>query len=225
MRYAALFATASGAAAWSAFQGSSLGLWLLWPAASLGIVAAGYGGLGPKVFGKRLDGTLRIGNALVLAPYLTLTWLVWHTSRLLRREAPFNELAPGVVIGRRLLGSEYPPSAQIVVDLTAEFQEPAASRADRTYVGLPILDAHVPTADALMVTLGVLREASGEVYIHCAEGHGRTALVATALLIVKGKAMDVEEGALHVLRARPLAHMNRTQARFLSALMAEGVLG
>ena len=224
MKYAVFFAAASGAATWSAFQGSSLSLWFLWPAASLAAVAAGYAGLGPRVFGKRPDGTLAVANALVLAPFLALTWLVWHGSRLLRQEVPFNHLTSGVRIGRRLLGSEYPPNVQAVVDLTAEFQEPAASRTDRTYLALPILDGHVPSADALMATLAVLREASDEVYIHCAEGHGRTALVAASLLIVKGQARGLEEAVQGVLSTRPRAHMSRTQTRFLGSLIAEGVL-
>ena len=225
MKYALFFASSGAAVTWYAFQGPPLSILLLWPAASLATVAAGYAGLGAQVFGKRRDGRLAVTSALVLAPYLLLTELVWHLSRLLRREVAYNLLAPGFTIGRRLLGSEYPEEFRAVVDLTAEFQDPMASRADRTYLTLPILDGHVPSADALMDLVFKLQTRSDGVYIHCAEGHGRTALVAAALLLGSGQARSLEEAVGRVLDARPLAHMNRTQARFLGSLIAEGILG
>ena len=220
MKYAIFFVAGSAAAIWAAFQGSALSLLLLWPGASLATVALGYSGSGPKVFGKRPSGTLAPVTALVLAPYLTLTWLVWHCSRVLRREMPFNRLTPGITIGRRLLGSEYTPHIKAVVDLTAEFQEPKVARTGREYWAFPILDGSVPKADALLDLLAEIREFPGEVYIHCAEGHGRTALVAAALLLVRGDAGSVEEAVRRVLDQRPRAYMNRAQLTFLGSLAA-----
>ena len=64
----------------------------------------------------------------------------------------------------------------------------------------------------------------GEVYVHCAEGHGRTALVAAAILLVRGKAATSDEAVQLVLESRAKAHMNRQQRQALDAL-ANGLAG
>ena len=50
------------------------GLILAWPGVSLGIVAAGYLGLGPGVFAKK-SGRIAPAARLLLAPYLLALWL------------------------------------------------------------------------------------------------------------------------------------------------------
>ena len=53
----------------------------------------------------------------------------------------------------------------------------------------------------------------GDVYIHCAEGHGGTALVATSLLLARGDAQSAGEATALVLERRPLARMNAVQRK------------
>ena len=53
----------------------------------------------------------------------------------------------------------------------------------------------------------------GDVYIHCAEGHGRTALVATSILLARGDAQSAGEAIARVLEQRPLARMNAAQRK------------
>ena len=64
---AALVACAAwiGGAAWA----------LTWPAAAVIAVGLGYLGLGPGVFGKRADGTLRAPHFVLLLPYHAVAWL------------------------------------------------------------------------------------------------------------------------------------------------------
>src|SRR5207244_1868915 len=97
---------------------------LLWPALSFGVVAAGYAGLGPRIFGKRPTGRLSWWAVLLLGPYLLLTWALWHLHRRVSREPCCHEVAPALWLGRRPLAHELPDGVVLVVDLTAEF--PAA---------------------------------------------------------------------------------------------------
>lgn len=223
MKYATLFFAGSLALGVLAFSSDVRPL-LLWLSSNLAIVATGYAGLGPRVFGKREDGTLGPLTMFVLAPYLLLTWTVWHASRLLRREVPFNRLVGDVTIGRRLLPRELPSGIDAVVDLTAEFREPHGVRTGRTYQSFPILDGSAPQPAALEHMAREVSALPGEVYVHCAEGHGRTALVAAAILLVRGKAATSDEAVQLVLESRAKAHMNRQQRQALDAL-ANGLAG
>ena len=59
---------------------------LLWPSLSFAIVAAGYAGLGPRVFGKDDAGRLSWWSIVLLLPYLLLTWGLWSLTRCISRE-------------------------------------------------------------------------------------------------------------------------------------------
>ncbi len=180
----------------------------------------GYAGVGPRIFGKGSDGRMRPLNVLILAPYLLLLWSVWHLSRALRRESPFNELVEGLIIGRRLLPGEYPDGIESVVDLTAEFPESSRIRQGRIYRAFPILDGSHSTPAALEQIARAIMDLPGDVYIHCAEGHGRTALVATSLLLARGDVRSAAEAAALVLERRPLARMNASQRKTVDEVAA-----
>ncbi len=100
-----------------------------------------------------------------------------------------------------------------MVDLTAEFPESSRIRQGRTYRAFPILDGSSSTPAALEQLAHEILELPGDVYIHCAEGHGRTALVATSLLLARGDVQSASEAVAWVLERRPLARMNATQRR------------
>jgi len=127
MKHGVLFATVSLICVAGAVWLRGAGWLLLWPGANLGVVAAGYFGLGSAVCVKRPDGRLAWWSVLLL-PYLAVLWLAWWLGRLLRRNPPYEQLAPGIWIGRRLGSDEQPPEIAAVVDLTCEFAEPAHLR-------------------------------------------------------------------------------------------------
>jgi hypothetical protein len=188
MKYAVFFLVVGVALSTIAVRGGGWSLLLLWPSVSVVLVGVAYAGLGPGVFGKRSDGTLHPGSACMLFPYVGSAWLVWHVARIVRREPPFHTLFEGVRIGRRLLPNEYPPGIASVVDLTCEFPEPTEVRADRTYYSLPVLDGAAPSIQALGDLINDFNRLPRDVYIHCAGGHGRTAIAAAALLISSERA-------------------------------------
>ncbi len=164
-----------------------------------------------RALGKRPDGTIPVWSKLLHFPFLAYTWLVWHILRLLRRGAARSIVNEQLVIGRRLLGSEFQEQYVNYIDLTAEFQEPAAIRRQRGYVCFPILDASAPGLEALRLAIAQLRP--GKTYIHCAAGYGRTGLFAVALLLTNGTVKNIEEGLQLLRQVRPGIRLNAIQRR------------
>lgn len=190
---------------------------LLWPAMSFGLVGAAYFGHYHQIFGKRPDGTMRIGAVAILLPYLLCLWTVWHCLRLVTRDSKYDQLADNILIGRRLLSHEVPEAAEVVVDLTCEFPECAAARAADEYISFPILDAAVRSPEALASLGQHLSNLEGTVYIHCAQGYGRTSLIAALLLIARGQAQDADDALRQIQAVRPRAGPNPRQWAALQA--------
>ncbi|MDA7978202.1 MAG: dual specificity protein phosphatase family protein [Pirellulales bacterium] len=130
------------------------------------------------------------------------------------REPAFNQLVDDVYIGRRLLSRERPSDFDHIVDLTCEFVEPDALRSSG-YISFPTLDGHYPDTSTLLARVARVAELDGTVYIHCAQGHGRTATLAIAYLIRQGISSTVDDAVAYVLERRPDAHLNRSQYRML----------
>jgi protein-tyrosine phosphatase len=189
-----------------------------WPGVSFALVALAYLGLGPGVFGKRASGSLAWWSTLLLLPYLLLTWLTWHLVRRLTREDCYNEVAPGIFVGRRPLPGELPPEVSLLVDLTAEFPAHPQVRAGREYLAAPMLDAGIASEAAFRKLVEHVARWKGPVYIHCAQGHGRAGTVAAAVLVAKGL-HSTPEAAVDALRqVRPKLSLAKNQFKFLKQI-------
>lgn len=208
--------------------------WLmLWPGSSVFVVGLGYLGIGARVFGKRVsDGRLapwpahgrhsvarafreELGGhlwGLLVLPYSASAWLLWQLRSRLFREPPYHEVAPGLYVGRRPLGRpEVPPGIRVVVDLTSELPRSSALTSVERYLCVPTLDTKAPRHAELHALVDAIAGEPGPIFLHCAMGHGRAAMVAAALLIRRGLARDVDE-ALEQLRShRPSVHLHRCQ--------------
>jgi protein-tyrosine phosphatase/membrane-associated phospholipid phosphatase len=190
-----------------ACAGSGIALWpeggvLLWPAVSLGIITVAYLGVGPGVFRKE-RGRLPLSVKIVLGPVL----LGQHLSLLYyrRQSRAWDEVAPGVLIGRVLSKQEAAVvSADAVLDLTGEFSEAKPFLAV-TYRNIPVLDLTAPTTQQLRDAVAFITEhaANGKVYIHCKIGYSRSAAVVGAYLLAIGKAKTAEDAVAILRAARP----------------------
>lgn len=187
---------------------------MLWPAVSFAWLALAYFTSSPERLGKSATtGKIRVASRLVMAPFYLLTEATWHLFRLLSSEDAHDELTEDIYIGRRPLRDELPADVRTVVDLTAEF-EPAA-HLNVHYVVRPILDGTAPPAEALLDYAREVSALSGPILIHCAQGHGRTSMVAAAVLLVEGSSPDVDDALQRITRCRPLAVPNGAQRRAL----------
>jgi hypothetical protein len=100
MNYRVLFVIAGFLFAAYAARYRGLALVLLWPSVSFTVVGLAYCGLGVSVFGKRPNGSMSMRSVILLLPYLVYLWTVWYVLRLIKTEPAYNELVPGVLIGR-----------------------------------------------------------------------------------------------------------------------------
>jgi hypothetical protein len=188
-----------------------------WLGLSLAQVAVAYLFAGPRVLGKRADGTLHPVAWLWGLPFFALQELATVVRRLRRAEPAWNEVAPGLYLGRRCQALELPPGTRWVVDLTAEFAEPRVVREGHTYRALPTLDGCAMDPGPFALLVEELRGTEGPVFVHCAVGHGRSATVLAAVLLARGLARDVDDAEQMMQRARPLVRLGRRQRALLTA--------
>lgn len=184
--------------------------WLLWPAAAAGVVAVGYAGMGVTVFQKRCDGRHSAAVRVLLAPYLLVAG--WAQAKLAQRHPVADVYIDTLCI------NPWPGTALLpTLDLCAEL--PRGAGDDMPYAHVPMLDLVVPDAsqlDAAMDALERLGAASSAVQVHCALGLGRSAVVAAAWLLHRGRAGSVEDALSMLKTAHPTAVLPRRASEVLS---------
>lgn len=132
-----------------------------------------------------------------------------HTSR----EPLYSLVAPDIYLGgwpRR--DSDLPHGGKLArLDMTAELP----ARGHGPYLNVPLYDTQGPSAAQTQqaVQWASAQRAKGvPLYVFCQNGHGRSGVVAAALLVELGLAGDGEE-ALRLLKgARPKVRFNAAQA-------------
>ncbi len=197
--------------------------WLVWPGISFLIVAVAYLRVSSRPFGKRSDGARSAIATGLLLPYLALARTVWELQTRLWREAPWNAIGESLIVARRLRASEFPDRAAAILDLTAELCDPDRIRRHPGYRCLPILDAN--GIDPVVLVRSVLRippSSYGRILIHCANGHGRAALVSAAWLLAHGFAGSSADALGQLRAARPAIFLRRRQRWILD--QAETIL-
>lgn len=217
MKYGLLFSLVAVLLSYYAATQRGWLLLLVWMALSFAIVASGYFHFGPRVFGKSSFGVLSPINQILLLPFLICLWSVWHAARLARREPAFHQLTDHIYIGRRLLCHEFPGNFDHVIDLTCEFHEPRALRSG-SYHSFQILDAYMPSPAQLRQWVEQAARLTGTIYIHCAEGRGRTGLFAAALLLHNGHSRTVADALQFITSKRPMVRLGRLQLALLRTL-------
>ena len=197
------------------------GLLLIWPGASLAILAWTYLAAGPAVFRKR-NGRLPLSIHAVLWPYLVILRLALICHK--QREMQSSEVVPGVLVGRQLNRRE---AAVLVkggitaaLDLTAEFTETYPLRSI-SYLSIPILDLTPPSKEQLESSVAFLREHAGHgrVYVHCAWGYSRSACVVAAYLLATGQVGSVREAISKIEAVRPHIIMDDTHVKALQMFL------
>lgn len=138
-------------------------------------------------------------------------------------------MAPGLWIGRRVSSRCLPPGTTLVVDLTSEFWEPWRVRhapeggpTARRYVCLPILDHGVPDGAAFRALVERVAKEKGTVFVHCAQGFGRSAVFAAAVMIRRGLARDLDDAVDQLKRVRPSVRLSAEQKKLVTRTTAEG---
>jgi hypothetical protein len=153
----------------------------------------------------------------VRRPYVLLNGVTFLWVCSIERAAPWQEVVPGLLLGRRLRrGEAVGLPAGGVVDLTSEFAETPALRT-RRYVAVPMLDSVAPSLAQLTLAVEATSAAMarGATFVHCALGHGRSATVVVAYLMACGQVGSADEGLELVRSVRPAVRLSRGQRRLL----------
>ena len=90
---------------------------------------------------------------------------------------------------------------------------------------MSILDGSAPTDAqfrAAVTTVAKWRAADRCVFIHCAQGHGRTATITAAILVELELAVDFEQALSRVRAARPFAYPSGEQKAALIRYLSSG---
>jgi membrane-associated phospholipid phosphatase len=181
------------------------GVFLIWPAAALAIVACAYFGLGPGIY-RKTEGRLPLSTRFVLGPVLIGQYLSLLYYR--RQCRAWDQVAPGVRIGRVLTDREAAAAIEqgvtAVLDLTAEFSAARPFRAIH-YLNVPVLDLTRPTREQLEAATAFISEhaARGTVFVHCKIGYSRSAAVAGAYLLRSRQAATIDEAISRMRSVRP----------------------
>jgi rhodanese-related sulfurtransferase len=218
IRYAMAFAFIGFSGIVFGLPGGLVGAPLIWMGMAFLLVGANYAFPRQiKVLHKQ-HGQLGFARTLILLPYIFMLRGTWHILRKTSSEAPFVQMIEGIFIGRRLLEKEYPRVATLV-DLTSEFDEHVPIGAK--LMAFPILDGAPADPSALRHMAREIAASERPIYIHCAQGHGRTSMVAAAVLIEIGAARDVAMALARIREVRPGAKPNAAQRNALMAAFAE----
>lgn len=209
MRYSILLGILGLLLVAAGLQAGTWGFLLYWLALDFIILGFAHARGKHRIFGKAADGTLPWWSWLLYLPLLAYTSFIWHLVRTFSRERVVDRVNDGIFVGRRLLPGELKEACTRYIDLTSEFQEPGEFRKPPGYFCFPILDASAPSPDQL--AKAVEEVGSGPVFIHCAQGHGRTGLFTLALLISRGEVRSVEEGLALLTKIRPGIGLNAQQ--------------
>lgn len=210
-----------GEVTWLAVHGLLVpALMLAYPTLSLFAVVCLYAwaGLGANP-GALLKGERSPWLQPLFFPFRAVAWLLTLLARLARRGPPISPICPGVYMGVRLFPFEAGKldalGVRCVVDLCAELPTNARMAcAPFIRLQVPVLDRCPPLPEELERATDWIaaRLAEGEaVYIHCAFGRGRSALVAAAALLRLGVASHPDDALTRLVRARPVVHVRGDQ--------------
>lgn len=194
------------------------GWWTLfaWSGLAFCVVGLAYFTSSPWLLGKRESGRIHRGVLLLLLPYFCAAWASWWVSRVSSRERPWDEITPGLFLGRWPALDGLPDRADlVVVDLTAEFPRASSIGPDRPYFCLPTLDTATPSVAAVAGVAERIAQSSSPTYVHCALGHGRSAALVAAILLRRGAVASVPEATALLRSVRPGVGLSRVQESVL----------
>ena len=210
--------------------GNSYSGWfvLMWPTSNLIILGLAYvfdGSCGVRMLGKsKTTGNVSVVSTLFFFPYLLGLFVFWRIKHLYKGESVCDEVAEGVWVGR------YPLCVDVgdkrfaqrplthAVDLTAEFPSRPAFHGKLTYLCAPSLDFLLADPKELLSCAQVIVQSYREnskstVYIHCANGHGRSGLFAAIVLVMRGDCLCLDEARNMMKLRRSVLHWQRHQEK------------
>jgi len=198
------------------FDGGAAAFVSAWCAVCLLILAVAYFRTWPRVFGKTDAGRLRPARAVIMAPYIVLSAIVWRLQNLFLDQRPWSQITANLFVGRRCRAAMLPPGTTLVIDVTAEFLTPRSIRESVSFLCSPTLDGCAPTLEQCRAAFeSVSWDSHPVVYVCCANGAGRSVTFVAMFLGWLGGAESAEEAIALICQARREAGPGTDQRAFL----------
>lgn len=172
-------------------------------------IAFGFAFFGSKIFPRTKHKNHSFLSYLIYWPYHCLSlFSLWIFCRI-KDENIFDEIIPGLYLGRKLWKYEMKklPQNIAVLNVTAEFNNISCDN----YECIPILDNTAPTLEELQYGISWIAKQNTPVYVHCAVGHSRSTTFVVAYLLYKEMFKDVESAVTFVQEKRQSAHPKECQ--------------
>jgi hypothetical protein len=221
MKYAAFFLTIACLGFWISLSGNLpivVRAGALWGTASAVALAFAYLRNQPSLLFKSATGVLTWRSWLIFGPWIVLCIATERVARQFDRANPIDN-AGSLRIGRKPTPNEAAAlRSALVLDLTAEFSEVLPIRSGQ-YRYFPILDASTPSLESLLSLLSDLPD-QASIFVHCAQGRGRTGLVAASILLKRREASNPQDAVNILTTARPVIRLNRRQRAMLERVGA-----
>jgi len=186
----------------------------------------------PGLYLKRPDGTLPHWVWFYLGGWLLIYRSIWYGLECTRRpggpirrpnDRSYDLIAERIVLGRIL--DELPqredfPKVGMVIDCTCEFAEPRPLRSVPRYLLAPTVDTtcsdSTMVAEAAKAAVDFLSDhANKTVYVHCANGYGRSAVMVAAILVMRGDCDTYEDAVQLCKQARPVVRFSKDKMNVL----------
>ncbi len=193
------------------------GLLMAWLGASLLLMGLAYTRRSSRLLGKRTDGSFQYFAMLVHAIFFAVAWVAWKNRRI---EDAWNEVVPGIFVGRMTTFEKLPPGEPLIIDMTCELFPPPKVRGPR-YRCLPTLDGTAPEATAFRALVKEAAAYPGPVFACCAAGHGRSATMAAAVIVARGLARTADQAEAMMQSKRPRIGLGADQRLLVSSLATE----
>ncbi|MDX1959640.1 MAG: dual specificity protein phosphatase family protein [Leptospiraceae bacterium] len=163
----------------------------------------------------------RISGFIILfnLPYFLLINSIWFLKDTFSKENRTDYFFENYYIGKKVSFKNLPKNIETVVDLTAELNEDYDIVRNKNYILFPILDGSIPDINDFYLLIKKITNLQNNIYIHCAEGHGRTAIVAIVLYLLKNKELSINDGISFVKSKREKISLNETQKEFLNSFI------
>ena len=183
---------------------------LLWIFANLMTLAIAYFLNKPEyVLGKNEHGKIKPLSLFLNLPWLVFTWTCFKLQIILSKEDFSNQIyGTNIWISRRPTNSDDLSQFDLIIDLTAEFP---CDRFKGQYLSYPNLDGHILNSLPNKLTI----DKEQRTLIHCANGHGRSALFTSLLMVELNYSKKPEDSLQSIFKSRPLALPNKTQLKWL----------
>ena len=174
----------------------------------------------PSLLGKKSDGSFNLICLIFFSPWFFFVNFVWKIVVFFSKEPIYSEILPNRFwAGRRFFYKELPKKVNQIIDLTSEFFKPFKFDKSINYICIPLLDGIEPDKHFFEKLRSFYdNNRNKNIYIHCAQGHGRTACAVAIYMRLINEESDIEKNLLHFQELRPSGKISNRQKLYLEKI-------